>query len=108
MVLGERRKEVGRRQLLLAGLEVQLVAQWGILRDGDDRRFAGVAFLTLDALFAFFSALALFATLSPRADGSLRAGVTLGTDGTAVGPKGRDIAIRIGRAMAVPTARTPV
>ena len=67
-------------------MEVQLVAQWGILRDGGDRRFASVAFLTLNALFAFFTGLALFATLSPRADGSLRAGITLGTDGPAVGP----------------------
>lgn len=37
---------------MLAGLEVQLVAQWGVLRDGDDRRFAGIAFLALDALFS--------------------------------------------------------
>ena len=69
-----------RRQLLLAGLEVQLVAQWGVLRDGDDRRFAGVAFLALDALFAFFSALA------SGTNGSLRAGIALWTDGTAVAP----------------------
>ena len=33
-------------------MEVQFVAQWGVLRGGDDRRFAGVAFLALDALFA--------------------------------------------------------
>jgi len=61
-------------------LEVQLVAQWGVLRDGDDRRFAGVAFLALDALFAFFS------TLASGTNGSLRAGIALWADGTAVGP----------------------
>jgi len=61
-------------------LEVQLVAQWGVLRDGDDRRFAGVAFLALNALFAFFSALA------SGSNGSLRAGIALWADGTAVGP----------------------
>lgn len=59
---------------------MQLVAQWGVLRDGDDRRFAGVAFLALDALFAFFSALA------SGTNGSLRAGIALWTDGTAVAP----------------------
>ena len=69
-----------RRQLLLAGLEVQLVAQWGVLRDGDDRRFAGVAFLALDALFAFFF------TLASGTNGPLRAGIALWADGTAVGP----------------------
>lgn len=59
---------------------MQLVAQWGVLRDGDDRRFAGVAFLALDALFAFFSALA------SGTNGPLRAGIAFWADGTAVGP----------------------
>ena len=57
---------------------MQLVAQWGVLCDGDDRRFAGVAFLALDALFAFFTGLA------SGANGSLRAGIALWADGTAV------------------------
>ena len=61
-------------------MEVQLVAQWGVLRDGDDRRFAGVAFLALDALFTFFS------TLASGTYGPLRAGIALRADGTAVGP----------------------
>lgn len=61
-------------------MEVQLVAQWGVLRDGDDRHFAGVAFLALDALFAFFYALA------SGTNGPLRAGIALWADGTAVGP----------------------
>ncbi len=71
---------------------MQLVAQWGVLRDGDDRRFAGVAFLALDALFAFFSALALdalfafFSALASGTNGPLRAGIALWADGTAVGP----------------------
>ena len=72
---------------------MQLVARWGVLRDGDDRRFAGVAFLALDALFAFFS------TLASGTNGPLRAGA----DGTGR-PLDRDIAIRIGRAAAVPAA----
>ena len=61
-------------------MKVQLVAQWGVLCDGDDRRFAGVAFLALDALFAFFSALV------SGTNGSLQAGIALWADGTAVGP----------------------
>ena len=76
---------------------MQLVAQWGVLRGGDDRRFAGVAFLALDALFAFFSALA------SGTNGPLRAGIALWADG-AGRHLDRDIAIRIGRAAAVPAA----
>ena len=76
---------------------MQLVAQWGVLRDGDDRRFAGVAFLALDALFAFFS------TLASGTNGPLRAGIALWTRGTGR-PLDRDMAIRIGRAAAVPAA----
>ena len=76
---------------------MQLVAQWGVLRDGDDRRFAGVAFLALDALFAFFS------TLASGTNGPLRAGIALWADGTGR-PLDRDMAIRIGRAAAVPAA----
>ena len=76
---------------------MQLVAQWGVLRDGDDRRFAGVAFLALDALFAFSS------TLASGTNGALRAGIALWADG-AGRPLDRDIAIRIERPAAVPAA----
>ena len=61
MVFGERREEVGRRQLLLAGLEVQFIAARRILGDGDDGRFTVFALGTLGALFALFTGIALLA-----------------------------------------------
>ena len=51
----------GRRQLLLAGLEVQLIAARRILGDGDDGRFTVFALGTLGALFALFTGIALLA-----------------------------------------------
>ena len=61
MVFGERREEVGCRQLLLAGLEVQFIAARRILGDGDDGRFTVFALGTLGALFALFTGIALLA-----------------------------------------------
>ena len=61
MVFGERREEVGRRQLLLAGLEVQLIAARRILGDGDDRCFTVFALVTLNTLLALFTGIALLA-----------------------------------------------
>ena len=61
MIFGERREEVGRRQLLLAGLEVQFIAARRILGDGDDGRFTVFALGTLGALFALFTGIALLA-----------------------------------------------
>ena len=55
VVFGERREEVGRRQLLLAGLEVQLIAARRILGDGDDGRFTGIALLALRTLNTLLS-----------------------------------------------------
>lgn len=51
----------GRRQLLLAGLEVQLIAARRILGDGDDGRFTVFALGTLNALPALFTGIALLA-----------------------------------------------
>ena len=51
----------GRRQLLLAGLEVQLIAARRILSDGDDRCFTVFALGSLDALLALFTSIAFFA-----------------------------------------------
>ena len=55
MIFGERREEVGRRQLLLAGLEVQLIAARRILSDGDDRCFTVFALRTLNTLLSLRS-----------------------------------------------------
>ena len=63
----------GRRQLLLAGLEVQFIAARRILGDGDDGRFTVFALGTLNTLLALFTGIALLALrtlntlLSPRA-----------------------------------------
>ena len=51
----------GRRQLLLAGLEVQLIAARRILGDGDDGRFTVFALGTLNTLLALFTGIALLA-----------------------------------------------
>ena len=51
----------GRRQLLLAGLEVQFIAARRILGDGDDRCFTVFALGTLNALLALFTGIALLA-----------------------------------------------
>lgn len=51
----------GRRQLLLAGLEVQLIAARRILGDGDDGRFTVFALGTLNTLPALFTGIALLA-----------------------------------------------
>ena len=51
----------GRRQLLLAGLEVQLIAARRILGDGDDRCFTVFALGTLNTLLALFTGIALLA-----------------------------------------------
>ena len=61
MIFGERREEVGRRQLLLAGLEVQFIAARRILGDGDDRCFTVFALGTLNTLLALFTGIALLA-----------------------------------------------
>ena len=61
MIFGERREEVGRRQLLLAGLEVQLIAARRILGDGDDGRFTVFTLGTLNTLLALFTGIALLA-----------------------------------------------
>ena len=50
-----------RRQLLLAGLEVQFIAARRILGDGDDRCFTVFALGTLNALLALFTGIALLA-----------------------------------------------
>ena len=55
MIFGERREEVGRRQILLAGLEVQLIAARRILSDGDDRCFTVFALRTLNTLLSLRS-----------------------------------------------------
>lgn len=49
----------GRRQLLLAGLEVQLIAARRILGDGDDGRFTVFALGTLNTLHTLWTDLAL-------------------------------------------------
>lgn len=51
----------GRRQLLLAGLEVQFIAARRILGDGDDRCFTVFALGTLNTLLALFTGIALLA-----------------------------------------------
>lgn len=51
----------GRRQLLLAGLEVQFIAARRILGDGDDGRFTVFALGTLNTLLALFTGIALLA-----------------------------------------------
>ena len=51
----------GRRQLLLAGLEVQLIAARRILGDGDDGRFTVFALGPLNTLLALFTGIALLA-----------------------------------------------
>lgn len=51
----------GRRQLLLAGLEVQFIAAQRILGDGDDGRFTVFALGTLNTLLALFTGIALLA-----------------------------------------------
>ena len=51
----------GRRQLLLAGLEVQFIAARRILGDGDDGRFTVFALGTLNTLLALFTDIALLA-----------------------------------------------
>ena len=51
----------GRRQLLLAGLEVQFIAARRILGDGDDGRFTVFALGTLNTLLALFAGIAFFA-----------------------------------------------
>ena len=61
VVFGERREEVGRRQLLLAGLEVQLIAARRILGDGDDGRFTVFALRTLNTLLSLRSRTAAVA-----------------------------------------------
>ena len=50
-----------RRQLLLAGLEVQFIAARRILGDGDDGRFTVFALGTLNTLLALFTGIALLA-----------------------------------------------
>lgn len=50
-----------RRQLLLAGLEVQFIAARRILGDGDDRCFTVFALGTLNTLLALFTGIALLA-----------------------------------------------
>ena len=50
-----------RRQLLLAGLEVQFIAARRILGDGDDGRFTVFALGTLNTLLALFTSIALLA-----------------------------------------------
>ena len=50
-----------RRQLLLAGLEVQFIAARRILGDGDDRCFTVFALGTLNTLLALFAGIAFFA-----------------------------------------------
>lgn len=61
MIFGERREGAGRRQLLLAGLKVQLIAARRILSDGDDRCFTVFALGTLNTLLALFTGIALLA-----------------------------------------------
>ena len=51
----------GRRQLLLAGLEVQFIAARRILGDGDDGRFTVFALGTLNTLLALLAGIALLA-----------------------------------------------
>lgn len=51
----------GRRQLLLAGLEVQFIAARRILGDGDDGRFTVFALGPLNTLLALFTGIALLA-----------------------------------------------
>lgn len=50
-----------RRQLLLAGLEVQFIAARRILGDGDDGRFTVFALGTLNTLLALLAGIALLA-----------------------------------------------
>ena len=51
----------GRRQLLLAGLEVQFIAARRIIGDGDDGRFTVFALGTLNTLLALLAGIALLA-----------------------------------------------
>ena len=55
-----------RRQLLLAGLEVQFIAARRILGDGDDRCFTVFALGTLNTLLALFTGIALLALQNPE------------------------------------------
>ena len=79
MIFGERREEVGRRQLLLAGLEVQFIAARRILSDGDDRCFTVFALGTLNTLLALFTGIAFFALRTLLAGIALLALRTLNT-----------------------------
>ena len=65
MIFREGREQVGGGQLLLAGLEVQPVAERRILRHGDGRCLADIALGALDALLALFTGVALL-TLRAR------------------------------------------
>ena len=58
----------GRRQLLLAGLEVQFIAARRILGDGDDRCFTVFALGTLNTLLALFTGIALLALQTLNTD----------------------------------------
>ena len=58
----------GRRQLLLAGLEVQLIAARRILGDGDDGRFTVFALGTLNTLLSLRSRTAAVALHALRTD----------------------------------------
>lgn len=58
----------GRRQLLLAGLEVQFIAARRILGDGDDGRFTVFALGTLNTLLSLRSRTAAVALHTPWTD----------------------------------------
>ena len=60
MVFREGRKQIGRGQFLLAGLKVQLIAAWSVLRDNDHRRLSIFTLFTPVALFAFLAGVSLF------------------------------------------------
>ena len=68
-----------RRQLLLAGLEVQFIAARRILGDGDDRCFTVFALGTLNTLLALFTGIALLALRTLLAGIALLALRTLNT-----------------------------
>lgn len=68
-----------RRQLLLAGLEVQFIAARRILGDGDDRCFTVFALGTLNTLLALFTGIAFFALRTLLAGIALLALRTLNT-----------------------------
>ena len=61
VVFREERKQIGRGQFLLAGLKVQLIAAWSVLRDSDHRRLSIFTLFTPVALFTFFAGVSLFA-----------------------------------------------